>query len=120
MHSHPSPLHPVVTVGPFTKSGVDFMDCNLDSAGRHHHIIVAMDYFTNWVEAMHIIESDGNTTTFFIFNQIISQFKIPKEIVTNHGSHFQNEMMSELVSKLGFTHGHSSRYYPQENDRKRL
>jgi hypothetical protein len=28
MCSHPAPLHPVITVGPFTKWGVDFMDCN--------------------------------------------------------------------------------------------
>jgi transposase InsO family protein len=41
--------------------------------------------------------------------------QIPKEIVTDHGSHFQNEMMTELASKLGFKHDHSSPYYPQEN-----
>jgi transposase InsO family protein len=31
------------------------------------------------------------------------------------GSHFQNKMMEELASKLGFRHGHSSTYYPHEN-----
>jgi hypothetical protein len=85
------------------------------SAGGHQHIIVAMDYFTKWAEAMPTIKSDGKTATFFVFNQIIAWFRIPREIVTDHGSHFQNEMMKELASKLGFKHGHSSPYYPQEN-----
>ena len=43
MHSKPALLHPIITTGPFTKWGLDFMDCNLASAGGHHHIIVAVD-----------------------------------------------------------------------------
>ena len=31
--SHPTCLHPIITFSPFTKWGVDFMDCNLASAG---------------------------------------------------------------------------------------
>jgi hypothetical protein len=85
------------------------------SAGGHHHIIMVMDYFTKWVEAMPTIKSDGETATHFVFNQIIARFGISKEIVTDHGSHFQNKMMTELASKLGFKQDHSSSYYPQEN-----
>jgi hypothetical protein len=114
MHSHPCPLHPVITVGPFTKWGVDFMDCNLASARGHQHIILDIDYFTKWVEAMPTIKSYGKTATFFVCKQIIAQFEIPSDIVTYHGCHFQNEMMKELEAKLGFKHGHYSPYYPQE------
>jgi hypothetical protein len=113
--SHPSPLHLVIIVGPFTKWGVDFVDCNPTSDGGNQHIIVVINYFTKWPEAMPTIKYDGNTVAFFVFNQIIAWFGISSEIVTDHGSHFQNEMMVELASKLGFRHGHSSPYYPQEN-----
>jgi hypothetical protein len=68
MCSHPTPLHPVITVGPFTKWGVDFMDYNLASAGGNQHIILAVDYFTKWAEAIPTIKSNGKTTTFFMFN----------------------------------------------------
>jgi len=64
---------------------------------------------------MPTITFDVKTTEFFVFNQIIAQFRIRKEIVIDHCSHFQNGMMKELASKLGFKHGHSSPYYPQEN-----
>ena len=89
----PTLLHPIITAGPFTKWGLDFMDCNPASAEGHHHIIVAVDYFMKWVEAMPIVKSDGETVVHFIFNQIITRFRIPKELVTDHGSHFQNHMM---------------------------
>ena len=78
------------------------MDCNPASAGGHHHIIVAVDYFMKWVEAMPTVKSDGETAAHFVFNQIITRFRIPKELVTDHGSHFQNRMMEELASKLGY------------------
>jgi transposase InsO family protein len=45
----------------------------------------------------------------------VARFGIPSEIVIDHGSHFQNKMMEELASKMGFKHGHSSPYYPHEN-----
>ena len=75
MHSKHAPLHPIITVDPFTKWGLDFMDCNPDSAGGHHHNIVAVDYFTKWVEAMPTVKSDGETATHFVFNQIIQDFE---------------------------------------------
>ena len=73
------------------------MDCNPTSARGHYHIIVVVDYFMKWDEAMVMIKSDGETTTHFVFNQIITWFGIPKEIVTDHGRHFQNRMMEELA-----------------------
>ena len=64
------------------------MDCNPASVGGHHHIIVAVDYFTKWAEAMPTVKSDGETAAHFIFNQIITRFEIPKELVIDHGRHF--------------------------------
>ena len=91
------------------------MDCNPASAGGHHHIIVFVDYFTKWAEAMPTVKYDGETASHFIFNHIITRFNIPKELVTDHGTHFQNHMMEELASKLGYKQEHSSSYYPQAN-----
>ena len=89
------------------------MDHNPTLAGEHHHIIVAMDYFTKWVEAMPTVKYGGETVAHFLFNQIIARFEILKDIFIDHVIHFHNMMMTELASKLGFNHDHSSSYYPQ-------
>ena len=78
------------------------MDCNPASAGEHHHIIVAVDYFTKWAKAMPTIKSDSETSAHFVFNQIITRFDILKELVTDHGRNFQNKMMVVLYLKLGY------------------
>jgi hypothetical protein len=114
-HTHPAPLHPVISISPFPKWGIDFMQCNPTSVGGHGYIIVIVDYFTKWVEAMPTFLNDGHTAALFFFNHIITRFGVPHAIVTDHGSHFQNQMMSELHTKLGFHHENSSPYYPQDN-----
>jgi hypothetical protein len=72
------------------------MQCKPNSVRGHGCIIIVIDYFTKWDEAMPKFLNDGRTTTRFLFNHIISQFGVPKSIVTNHGSYFHNQMMGEL------------------------
>jgi hypothetical protein len=102
-------------VGPFAKWGIDFMTCHPHSVGGHGYIIVAVDYFMKWAEAMPTFNNIEKTTALFIFNHIISCFGVPHAIVTNHSSHFRNFMMSELTEKLGLLHENSTPYYPQAN-----
>jgi hypothetical protein len=115
IQSHPAPLHPVVSVGPFAKWGIDFMTCHPHSTGGHGYIIVAVDYFTKWAEAMPTFDNTGKTATVFLFNHVITRFGVPQAIVTDHGSHFKNFLMSELTEKLGLRHDKSTPYYPQAN-----
>ena len=88
------------------------MTCNPASAGGHKHIIVIVYYFMKWAEEMPTYKADGETAAFFVFNQIITHFSIPKEIFTKHGSHIQNSMMTEFTTMLGFKQEHSSSFYP--------
>eukprot|EP00253_Pinus_taeda_P008178 PITA_08178 len=65
MHASSSLLHLVITVRPFAKWGIDFMTCNPHLARGHGYIIVAIDYFTKWVEAMPILTNDDNSTPYY-------------------------------------------------------
>jgi hypothetical protein len=91
MRARPSPMFPFIVVGPFTKWGIDFATCHSASTMGHRYIIVAIDYFTKWVEAMPTFNNDGKTMNLFIFNQIIASFVMLKEIFTDHGCNFQKK-----------------------------
>ena len=88
MHAHPAPLHPVISIGPFAKWGIDFVTCNPTAVDGHNYIVVAVDYFTKWAEAIPTFRANGETTALFLFNQVICRFGVPLSIVTDHGSHF--------------------------------
>eukprot|EP00253_Pinus_taeda_P016767 PITA_16767 len=115
MHAPPAPLHPIIVVDPFAKWGIDFITCNPHSAGGHAYIILAVDYFTKWAEAMPTFSANGKTAAIFIFNHIITRFGFPQAIITDHGSHFRNIMMTEPTDQFGLRHDSSTSYYPHAN-----
>ena len=108
-------MHHVVSAGPFTKLGIDFMTYNPRSFGGHGNMIIAVDYFTKWVEVMPTFNNIGQITALFFYNHVIAQFGVPQAIVTDHGKNFHNHMMSKLTAKLGLSHDNSTPYYPQSN-----
>ena len=75
--TRPAPLHPIIVVGHFSKWGIDFMHCKPTSAEGHGYIIVAVDYFTKWAEAMPTYAEDGKTASLFLFNHVIARFGVP-------------------------------------------
>lgn len=106
-----APLHHVITVGPFCKWAIDFMECKPTSSKGHHYIIIVIDYFTKWVEAIPTFNCSAMTVTRFFFNHVISHFGVPKQLISDHGKHFENEIFEELSSLLGFRHEFATPYY---------
>ena len=87
--THPTPLNLSIVVGPFAKWGIDFMHCKPTSVVGHGYIIVVVDYFTKWAEAMPTYAEDGKTAALFLFNHVIARFGVSQAIdVTDHRSHF--------------------------------
>ena len=66
------------------------------TAGGHGYIILTVDYFTKWADAMPTFAVDGKIAATFVFNHIISRFGVPQAIITDHGSHFRNIMITLL------------------------
>ena len=91
------------------------MTINPILANGHKHIIVAVDYFTKWTEAMPTFDCKAETATHFFFNHVITWFGVPKQLVSDHGAHFQDTVWAELSTMLKFEQRYSSSYYPQGN-----
>ena len=109
------PLHPIITVGPFCKWAIDFMTCNPPLDDDHKYIIMAIEYFTKWVEAMPTFNCKDDTATLFFFNHVIACFSVPLQLVSDHGSHFEDAAWTELCAMFKFEHQCSLAYYPKGN-----
>jgi hypothetical protein len=84
------------------------MTCNPHSVEGHGYIVVAMDCFTKWAEAMHTFDNTKKNVVLFIFIHNITRFGVCQSIITNHGSHFRNFVMFELTEKLDLQHEKST------------
>ena len=57
----------------------------------HGYILVAIDYFTKWVEAKSYRELNAKKVAEFIRWNIICRYGVPHEIIFNNGAYFEEE-----------------------------
>ena len=53
-------------------------------------LIVAINYFTKWVEAEPVMTITEAKITNFVWKNIICEFRVPCVIISNNGKHFDN------------------------------
>jgi hypothetical protein len=108
-------LHSIKVKEPFYQIGIDFVGPLPQTQKGNKYIIVAMDYFTKWPEAKAVKEATAKEVSEFIMDEIICRHGCPKKILSDRGSHFNNEMIRELTEKCGIKHNFSTPYHPQSN-----
>ena len=64
-------------------------------------MIVAMGYFTKWVEAEPMTTTAQMNIERFIWKNIIFCFSIPHSIVTDNGPYFMGKDLTKLFEKYG-------------------
>jgi len=116
IHIPPSLLNVISSLWPFSMWGIDMIRWIEPKASNgHRFILVAIDYFSKWVEAASYANVTKQVMVRFIKNNIISLYGVPSNIITDNGTNLNNNMMKELCSEFKIEHHNSSLYIPQMN-----
>ena len=75
---------------------------------------------SKWVEAVPCRAADHKTVLKFRKENIFSRFGVPKEIISDGGSHFCNKPFENLLSKYGVKHKVATPYHPQTSGQVEL
>ncbi|XP_055814660.1 uncharacterized protein LOC129884375 [Solanum dulcamara] len=81
----------------------------------HRFILVAIDYFTKWVEAASYKSVTKKVVAEFIRNNLICRFGIPNSIITDNGANLNSHLMKEIYEQFKINHQNSIAYRPQIN-----
>eukprot|EP00261_Vitis_vinifera_P034168 XP_019075411.1 PREDICTED: uncharacterized protein LOC109122601 [Vitis vinifera] len=115
IHVPPSELHALTSPWPFSVWGIDIIGkISPKSSNGHEFILVAIDYFTKWVEAASYAKLTSSRVASFIRSHIICHYGVPHELISDRGAHFRAEVET-LLQKYGIQHHRSSAYRPQTN-----
>lgn len=113
-HVPASEFHSIVKPWPFKEWALDLIVEIKPSLWKwRRYILVGINYFTKWIEAIPFPNVGQEEVISFIQNHIIYRLGILKTITTNQGSVFTRRKMVVFASEVGFKLLTSTPYYAQ-------
>ena len=101
---------------PFAMWGIDMIgEIKPTASNGHCFILVAIYYFTKWVEAASFAYVTKNVVAIFIKNNLILCYGIHERIITNNGNNLNNSMIMELYTQFKIKYHNSPLYRPKMN-----
>ena len=77
--------------------------------------MMAVDYVSQWVEAIPTRTSEGRVVIRFLEQNIFCRYGCPRAIISDGGAHFNNYQFRNLLKRYGVQHRMTTSYHPQYN-----
>ncbi|XP_017411652.2 uncharacterized protein LOC108323671 [Vigna angularis] len=110
----PEDLHNIVSPWPFAQWGLDIVGPLPIAKAQNKFLLVAVDYFTKWIEAEPLSVISAQRVQKFIW-RLICRFGHPQKIITDNGRQFIERKLEDYLNSLGIKHVTSSVEHPQTN-----
>ncbi|GJR98185.1 reverse transcriptase domain-containing protein [Tanacetum coccineum] len=83
----------------FYQWGLDILGPLPEGPEKLKFIIVAIDYFTKWIEAKPLAKTTGKEVKNFMWQNIVCRFGLPRVIVTDNGTQLVNDPFKSWCEK---------------------
>ena len=85
------------------------------TARGHTIILVFLNYFTRWRDAIPAQNDSAETIAEILEERIFCYFGIPERLHTDQGAQFESKLMAELCALWGISKSRTTPYHPQSN-----
>jgi transposase InsO family protein len=83
--------------------------------GNLEYVVVAVEYFSKWIEAKPLATITSATVQIFLWQNIVCRFGVPKAITVDNGTHFDAETFKAFCSQIGTKIHFASVRHPESN-----
>ncbi|GJW28901.1 reverse transcriptase domain-containing protein [Tanacetum coccineum] len=108
-------LTPITSPWPFYKWGIDIAGPFPEGPDKVKFLIVAMDYFTKWIEAKPVATITRAQVKKFIWDNVVCRFGLPGKIVSDNRKQFRDNPFKDWCEKLSIRQCFASVKHPQAN-----
>jgi IS30 family transposase len=81
--------------------GLDLLGSLPPAQGNLRYVVVAVEYFSKWIEAKPLAMITSATVQKFFWQNIICCFSVPKAITIDNGAQFDSETFKTLFDQIG-------------------
>ncbi|XP_059638274.1 uncharacterized protein LOC132280158 [Cornus florida] len=113
-HQPAEDLHAMANPWPFAQWGIDMVGPLPKTVEQKEYVLLAIDYFTKWVEAEAYSSVTHKQVKSFLWN-IICWFRIPKVIMMDNGKNLDNKSTRKFFAEHGIIQKLAAVSHPQGN-----
>ncbi|GKE21922.1 reverse transcriptase domain-containing protein [Tanacetum coccineum] len=92
-------IAPITAPWPFYKWGIDIAGPFPEGSRKVKFLIIAIDYFTKWIEAKPVATIIGNQIKKFVWDNIVCRFGLPGDIVSDNGKQFRDNPFKDCLGE---------------------
>jgi ribonuclease HI/transposase InsO family protein len=100
---------------PFAMWGMDILGPFPMATAQRKFLIVAIDYFTKWIEAKPLAKITTKQVAQFLWENVMCRYGIPRVLVTDNGLQFNNKEFRDYCEENGINLRFTSVAHPQAN-----
>jgi ribonuclease HI len=86
---------------PLQRWGQDLLGPLPPAQGNLKYVVVAVEYFSKWVEAKPLATITSVTVQKFFWQNIVCRFGVPKAITVDNGTRFDDETFKDFCDQIG-------------------
>jgi hypothetical protein len=112
--AHQGEMRPLKVPTAFDRWHLDFLDLPTTVKGNRW-LLIGVDYATSWPVARAVPIASKEAVADFLYEEIVMNFGVPSEIVTDRGANFTSDLVKEYLKRIGTNHKLTSAYHPRTN-----
>jgi hypothetical protein len=100
---------------PLQRWGINIVGKLTPVMGNYTLAVVAVEYFTKWIEAKPLTNMSSASIKKFYWQNIICRYGVPRHITVNNAKYFDNAMFKDFYQQIRTNVTFTSVYHPQSN-----
>jgi ribonuclease HI len=85
---------------PLQRWGLDLLGPLPPAQGNLKYVVVAVEYFSKWIEAKPLATKTSVTVQKFFWQNIVCRFGVPKAIIVDNGTQFDAETFKDFCDQI--------------------
>jgi IS30 family transposase len=100
---------------PLQRWDIDIIRELTPAQGNYTFAVVAIEYFTKWIEAKPLTNVSSTSIKKFFWQNIMCRYGVPRHITVDNAKYFDNAIFKDFCQQIGTKVAFASVYHPQSN-----